>query len=200
MNMRTYLESNGATLPSGFVVEVPQAISTDGHFIVGHGSGSGAWLVTILSDCDFDGDLSCNIDDLDALIMAISTSSTDPQFDLSGDGNVDLVDRDAWLAEAGAENLVSGNAYLLGDANLDGSVDGGDFILWNSSKFSATGKWSLADFDADGETNGADFILWNANKFQSADQVSSVPEPTGISMLVGLLMAVMVGARRNIFG
>ena len=32
-------------------------------------------------------------------------------------------------------NLPSGNPYLLGDANLDGTVDGQDFLIWNSNKF-----------------------------------------------------------------
>ena len=42
---------------------------------------------------------------------------------------MDVVDRDLWLAEAGAFNLGPGKIYLLGDANLDGVVDGQDFIL-----------------------------------------------------------------------
>ena len=109
-------------------------------------------------------------------------------FDLTGDDIVDLMDRDAWLSQAGAENLPSGNAYLVADANLDGFVDGTDFIEWNANKFSASGKWSLADFDADGFTDGEDFILWNANKFQSADGISAVPEPSSIWLLVGLVI------------
>ncbi len=191
VNLRTYFESHGATVPPGLLLEVPQAISTDGHFIIGHGFGTGAWLATILSDCDFDGDVACDIVDLDALIMAVAAGTNDPQFDLTADGIVDLADRDAWLTQAGAENLPSGNAYLVGDANLDGVVDGIDFIQWNAGKFTNTGKWSLADFDGSGFTDGSDFILWNANKFQSADSIQNVPEPSGLLLF---LVSIALGA------
>ncbi len=193
LDMRQYFISKGATIPQGLAIEVPQAISTDGHYIVGHGGGTGAWIATILSDCDFDGNVQCDIDDLDALTMAISAGSSDPQFDLTDDGLVNLDDRDAWLVQAGAENLASGNAYLLGDSDLNGVVDGNDFIAWNASKFTSTGKWSMGDFDASGFTDGSDFILWNAFKFTSSD-AAAVPEPTlGCLLLVSV---VLVGRRQ----
>ena len=100
LDLRNYFTSKGATIPQGMILEVAQAISADGHFIIGHGFGTGAWLATILSDCDFDGDVQCNIDDLDALVMAISSGSTDPLYDLTDDGLVNLDDRDAWLVQA----------------------------------------------------------------------------------------------------
>jgi hypothetical protein len=78
---------------------------------------------------------------------------------------VDLADRDAWLAEAGAVNLPSANPYLLGDANLDGVVDGLDFGIWNAHKFTAVTAWSAGDFNATGTVDGQDFDIWNNNKF-----------------------------------
>ncbi len=187
VNLRTYFLSLGADLPDGQLLEVPQAISTDGRYIIGHSFGTGAWLATILSDCDFDGNVSCDLDDLDQLIMAVAAGSNDTQYDLTGDGAVDLADRDAWLSQAGAENLSSGNAYLVGDANLDGFVDGTDFIQWNASKFTSTGKWSMGDFDGDGFTDGSDFILWNGNKFTGSDTLTTVPEPAMPMFLLGAL-------------
>ncbi len=71
---------------------------------------------------------------------------------------------------------------LLGDANLDGAVDGQDFIIWNANKFSSGNGWSTGDFDGDGTTDGKDFILWNYNKFTSVDTSVPVPEP-GVGML-----------------
>ena len=82
--------------------------------------------------------------------------------------------------EAGAAELPSGNAYLGGDANLDGTVDGLDFLLWNGNKFSSLAAWCSGDFNADGTIDGLDFLAWNQNKFTSADQISAVPEPAGI--------------------
>ena len=119
--------------------------------------------------CDFDGMNGCNIDDIDAMVMEIVAGTNSPLYDLTDDGLVNLADRDQWLADAGALNLTSGNPYLLGDSNLDGVVDGQDFIVWNANKFMSTGKWSQADWNADGVTDGQDFIIWNGNKFQSSD-------------------------------
>jgi hypothetical protein len=148
-----------------------------------------AWSGVALS-CDFTGDALCDIADIDSLVTEISAMTHDPAFDLNGDQLVDLLDRDQWLAAAGAENLPSGNAYLAADFNLDGFVDGIDFIEWNTNKFSSTGQWSLGDANADGVTDGLDFIVWNSNKFTSSDGVSAVPEPSlgilWIAALVGL--------------
>ena len=41
---------------------------------------------------------------------------------------MDLEDRDDWLAQAGAQHLTSGNPYRVADFNLDGVVDGQDFV------------------------------------------------------------------------
>ena len=82
--------------------------------------------------------------------MEIVAGTNSPLYDLTDDGLVNLADRDQWLADAGALNLTSGNPYLLGDSNLDGVVDGQDFIIWNGNKFTSTGKWSQADWNADG--------------------------------------------------
>ena len=139
--------------------------------------------------CDFNGDAFCNVEDIDALIMVIAAGPYDPNFDINGDGSVDLTDRDEWLAAAGAENLPSGNPYLVADFTLDGFVDGTDFIEWNTNKFSSTGKWSLADANGDGVTDGQDFIEWNTNKFMSSDAGGAVPEP-GMSVF---LMAALIG-------
>ena len=128
-------------------------------------------------DCDFDEDGDCDIDDIDALITEIAGGMNNLAFDLTGDNLVDLADRDQWLADAGALNLPSGNAYLLGDSNLDGTVNGQDFLAWNANKFMSTGTWSQADWNANGVTDGQDFLIWNGNKFQSSDGPAQVTLP-----------------------
>ena len=136
--------------------------------------------------CDFDSSGGCDINDIDALVMEIAAGGNDLSFDLTGDGMVDGADLNEWRSVAGEANLGEGRAYLAGDANLDAVVDGQDFVVWNGSKFTATGKWSEGDFNADGNTDGQDFIVWNSSKFQSAD-VTTVPEPSGLlSLLLGL--------------
>ncbi len=81
-----------------------------------------------------------------------------PLFDLTGDGLVDSLDVD--------ELVLNILGTLYGDANLDRTVDGLDFILWNANKFQA-GGWRKGDFNGDAIVAGTDFIAWNQNKFQS---------------------------------
>ena len=162
-----------------------------GTLIVGNFNGLAVGRLDLFDgDLNYDGALDCT--DIDMLVTAIADGSNDDDFDLNNDGSVNLDDRDAWLAEAGAENLPSGNAYLLADANLDGVVDGSDFTRWNDHKFTASGGWCAGDFNADGFTDGADFLIWNDNKFQSAD--AAVPEPsTALAMVVALALLGLRG-------
>jgi len=147
---------------------------------------------------DFNGDGQLGCDDIDAFVAEIAAGTNDPAFDLTVDGLVDLADRDQWLAEAGAVNLASGNPYLLGDANLDGVVDGADFIIWNEHKFTTEAAWCAGDFTADGQIDGLDFIVWNQNRFQSADGVL-VPEPalTVYFLLAGAGFYLASRAKQN---
>ena len=65
------------------------------------------------------------------------TPGVNDQYDLTGNGVIDLADRDEWLALAGSQNGFM-SPYKLGDADLDGFVDGEDFITWNATKFTQT--------------------------------------------------------------
>ena len=146
--------------------------------------------------CDFDADDACTIDDIDMLVGALAASSTDLQFDVDESGTVDSADLDEWLSFAGQENLPVRRPYLYGDADLNGTVDGTDFLAWNANKFENVATWSGGDFTADGVVDGADFLRWNANKFQSSD-VTSVPEPIGVSSVLIGLLGLTVRLRRE---
>lgn len=130
-------------------------------------------------DGDFNDDGTYDCLDIDALVAEIAAATNGLAFDMTGDGMVDLADRDAWLAEAGGINLGPGKVYLLGDATLDGIVDGLDFIEWNDNKFTSIAEWCAGDFNADGAVDGQDFVLWNRNKFVSSDGTSQIvlPDP-----------------------
>ncbi len=125
---------------------------------------------------DFNQDGALNVADIDALVAELAVDSMDLSFDLTNDGQLNGDDLAEWLAVAGAATFGPGSAYLFGDANLDGSVDGLDLIAWNRHKFEPIAAWSAGDFTADGFVDGQDFIRWNANKFTAA-AVSVVPEP-----------------------
>lgn len=114
----------------------------------------------ISGDFDLDGDLDSL--DLDGLVAAIAFGSIGSAFDVTGDLLVNQNDLTRWV------DILFGT--LRGDANLDRVVDGTDFGIWNSNKFTVTGAWSRGDFNADGISDGSDFGIWNSNKFQSASR------------------------------
>jgi hypothetical protein len=151
-------------------------------------------------DGDFDGNGLYQCNDVDQLVVAIvdvlNGGMPDLNFDMTGDGNVDNADLDDWRADAGAGAdapalTASGNPIQLGDATLDGVVDGLDFIEWNANKFTSIAEWCAGDFNADGIVDGLDFIQWNDNKFTSADHQVAVPEPTGFLLLLVSLPLVL---------
>ena len=143
---------------------------------------------------DFDADGLFNCNDIDALCAEIVAGTDNAAFDLTGDGLVDAADCDAWLVIAGGENLPSGNAYIRGDANLDGSVDASDFNIWNAGKFTANSRYCSGDFNCDGFVDASDFNIWNAVKFTSSD-TNVVPEPAGLPWM--LLLGGLWAARRQ---
>ena len=128
-------------------------------------------------DFDFDGDADC--DDINALTHAIANGTYMTGFDMNGDGVLDIVDIERWLCKAGSWNLGPNLSYRFGDANLDGAVDGQDFIQWNGYKFTANSDWCAGDFNADGMIDGQDFITWNANKFLGPIPCIPVPVVAG---------------------
>jgi hypothetical protein len=150
-------------------------------------------------DGDFNNDNLWNCSDINALTAAISSGSTDLSFDMNGDNAITFADVTAatvgWLAVGGANNPVAtgGDPFLIGDANLDGTVDGQDFIVWNTHKFTSNNAWCSGNFNGDLVVDGQDFIAWNTFKFQSSDSVAAVPEPTSA---LALLLGMLAGVRR----
>jgi len=98
-------------------------------------------------------------------------AQTDPNY---GIGYADSAD------PGNPANLASGQIEvmytLLGDANLDGKVNGTDFNLMAANfNQSVTDGWDEGDFNYDGKVNGNDFVLLadNFNQFASQSAVSA---------------------------
>ncbi len=146
---------------------------------------------------DFDGNGAYECSDVDSLVAAIASGSADAQFDLTGDGNIDIADLTAWRTAAGTVLTASGNPIQEGDSDLSGSVDVSDFNNWNANKFTTNASWCNGDFNADGVVDVGDFNLWNGNKFTNADSASAVPEPaSGLLMLFATIFVVGLRRRR----
>ena len=150
-------------------------------------------FVELSGDFDSDGLFTCL--DINSLTEAIALQVNIPEFDLTENGILDLRDRDQWLAKAGAASgsPTGGTPFIVGDANLDGSVDASDFNVWNSHKFSNGTAWCSGDFNADATTDASDFNIWNENKFSSA--TASVPEPNVLPLF--LVTFLMIARKRR---
>ncbi len=104
--------------------------------------------------------------------------------------------------EAGAvhfDNLTFRNLSLpdVADANGDGTVDGGDFLIWqrNLGKADAAGP-DEGDFNFDGDVNNADLDVWKAQNdapAAPADQGASlqIPEPSGAMLTITTLASLV---------
>jgi hypothetical protein len=121
-----------------------------------------------------DYDLNGNVDATDLDLLCGGLHTNDRIYDLDFDDVVDGAD---------IEEMVTGIlGTIMGDANLDNTVDGQDFLIWNDHKFQPSNGWSEGDFNCDGTTDGQDFIIWNENKFTSAD--GSSPLTVGLAASV----------------
>lgn len=100
-------------------------------------------------------------------------------FDLFGPG-VHL-----YRGESVDDSAIIARGTVMGDANLDGTTNIGDFARL-AANFNLTGVWSRGDFNYDGTTDIADFSLLAANFNFSLPgnlQRTSIPEPTTLMLM-----------------
>lgn len=100
-----------------------------------------------------------------------------------------------WLAQHMVRSVLS--AYP-GDSNLDGIVDGADYVNWANNFTKSTGRWADGDFNQDGVVDGADYVIW-ANAYNGGANTSQrillAPEPSSLVLAVFGLAALTAGAR-----
>ena len=112
-------------------------------------------------------------------------------------------------------NLPSGTVEimftLLGDANLDGTVNSEDFTPF-STNLGQSGSWDDGDFNYDGTVNSEDFTPFSANLGKSATLASqasaleaangislaNVPEPMSAGMMVMAGLGILRRRRRSL--
>ena len=145
--------------------------------------------ITGVGECDFDRDDDCDGVDIDALMNEVAAGSHDVAFDLTGDGNVDHLDRDQWLFEAGPINGFAG-ALLVGDANLDGNVNAQDLNALGVTWQTDNNDWTNGNF-VGGSTDASDLNELAKNWQESVSPAAAaVPEPSAPATLLPSLLLV----------
>jgi hypothetical protein len=120
--------------------------------------------------------------------------TSDPFFFVFRTSNITIPVRDlavAWV-RANLDALTSPPA-LLGDYNVDGSVDAADYVVWRAT-MGQMGPGLPADGNRDLSVDGSDYEIWKANfdsvataSAEARNQRFAVPEAATLSMI-----AVMV--------
>jgi len=119
-----------------------------------------------LGDFDLDGDV--DLVDLDSLCSDLVSGEVTTSFDITGDELIDHQDVSRFL------ELTN---RLAGDADFDGQVTFGDFLVLSSNFGEADETvWSEGDFNCSGDVGFDDFLQLSTNFGASAEPIS-VPEP-----------------------
>lgn len=148
---------------------------------------------------DYNGNSALDAEDIDMLSNAIRTNSTDPKFDLTGDGKIDGEDHTAWVKDPSLKNTY------IGDANLDGEFSSKDFVdtfLAGKYESGENAGWAEGDWTADGLFSSADFVaafIDGGYELGPRQAVSAVPEPSSvITLLTGIgILGSIVRKRRS---
>ena len=91
------------------------------------------------------------------------------------------------------------NVGLVGDFDLNGVVDGGDFMIWQRQFGTSVAAGTGADADGNGLVNGLDLDLWKGNFGAGSDAqtlAAAVPEPTA-ALLAMMAFVGAASARRR---
>ncbi len=121
--------------------------------------GAGIWIVLV-------PDQILSPESIAAMIRSGSVMSSE----LYGVGGVGILDNsDLGLTQVNGFDVLPHSIIvtreLLGDANVNGVVDGDDFNIWFSHMLSGSYSWLRADFNHDGIIDGADYDIWFTHLF-----------------------------------
>ncbi len=155
------------------------------------------------SELDFDADGDVDVADVDILVAEIIGGTHDSKFDLSADGDVNNADLTKWLSDAASVNGFA-ESFLLGDVNLDGTVNVADVNTVAQNWLGHPNTWQLGDFNADGIVNTGDLnkiaLNWQVT-ISLATSSEAVPEPTVFTVsLLGIMTITLARRRRGCYG
>ena len=115
--------------------------------------GTPGYRPPMLADIDSSGRIDAT--DIDLLSAAIQADSSEPQFDLNLDGQVDLKDKSFLIQDVLRTNF--------GDANLDGRFNSTDLVLIfqrgaYEDDLAFNSGWADGDWNGDGEFDSTDLV------------------------------------------
>ena len=140
----------------------------------------------ILGDLNYNGEF--DMQDLDILTQNVVVAPEAPhgdflrRLDLNGDESVDASDVNHWVTEL--------KSTWIGDANLDGEFNSGDFIeVFQAGKYETgeLARWSEGDWNGDERFDSTDFIAAfqdGGYEMGARAAVAAVPEPSSLLMLL----------------
>jgi hypothetical protein len=150
--------------------------------------GIGEWLQANLTGgptdpCDFDGDGSLGLGDIDALRDEIRAGTNNSGFDVNGDGSVNFADLIQFVESP--EKLGT----YIGDSNLDGEFNSTDFVVvFTANQYEDTiagnSTWATGDWNGDGDFNSSDFVAaFTSGGYEKGPRTAAVPEPTSTLLI-----------------
>ena len=146
--------------------------------------------ISLLFLGDFDSSGELDINDLEALGAAIVSGSQELSWDLNGDRTLDVRDLQFWVSRL--------HSTAIGDSNLNGEFESGDFIaVFQSGKYEngEFASWSQGDWNADGVFDSSDLVAaLQAGGYEDLGPmptIHEVPEPYSSSIAFLALLILM---------
>ena len=103
-----------------------------------------------------------------------------------------------WSSGSGVQDLSSLRNWLkTGDVNLDGAVDGSDFLAWQRGMGNVSPSYTDGDLNGDGIVDGADLSVWSG-ALSAAGSLATASVPECGSMLLACMayVGLLVASRR----
>jgi hypothetical protein len=146
---------------------------------------------------DFDGDNQLTVIDVNALANAVLTTNQDSNFDLTGDGSIDLADHAYWIHTV--------KHTTLGDTNLDATFDSGDLVqVFQAGQYEDivedNSSWETGDWNADGDFTSSDLVAAlqdGGYEYAVRPDVMVVPEPGGVLLALTIVWVGFIGRRTD---
>lgn len=150
--------------------------------------------------CDFDGNGTLGVGDINLLLAAVNAGTNNPTFDINKDGSVNEADISVLVTSKDKLNTY------IGDANLDGQFNSTDFVdVFLAGEYedatNDNSTWEEGDWNGDLDFTSSDFVaafLDGGYELGPRASVSAVPEPSSIVLtLVGLIAWLGIARRRR---